>query len=241
MNTIFPIEATRQASVIADAIEDFRPAVATWRQGEGWATFETRFVGMDHRAGELTLQYDSGNQETPEISNGQHISISFRRGRGRCAFDTVVLGRGRASLGSGQQVSTLRLEYPEELSDLQRRTYYRQQVSASAGIAVNLSVVDEASSVGTRCTAGSLLDVSPDGMSIGLSEGCDWPADVDFLVDCTLQLDEEASMISLRARVCSRTDLADGRVRLGLQFVDNGDAASGMTGDFARLLARVRT
>lgn len=239
MNTMFPMEAARQASVLVDAVDDYRPALATWRQGEGWAAYETRFVSMDHRAGELTLQYDASKQGTPELLEGQHVSVSFRRGRGRCAFDTVVLGRGRASIGQGQTVSIVRLEYPEELCDLQRRTYYRQQVPTAASVPVSLSIISDELTKATDIH-GSLLDISPDGMSVSVTDRSSVPVDVDYLVDCKLHTPDSPSPICVQARVCSRTDTSDGRVRLGLQFVDNEELA-GAQADLARLLARVRT
>lgn len=242
MSTMFPVEAARQASVLADAIEDFRPAIATWRQGEGWATLETRFMGMTHRTGELALQYACPGQDPPDICDGQHVSVSFRRGRGRCAFDTVVLGRGRATLSGGQTVSILRLEYPEELCDLQRRGYYRQPVSASAGVDVSLSLVCEDTSTNAcRGAVGSLVDISPDGMSVVLPQGVDLPVTADDLLDCSIWIAGEASPICLRARICSRRDPGDGRLRLGLQLVSAGPQAHAANRRFARLLASVRT
>ncbi|MDM8006338.1 MAG: flagellar brake protein [Phycisphaerae bacterium] len=239
MNTMFPMEGTRQASVLADAIDDFRPALATWRQGEGWAAYETRFVSMDYRAGELALQYDPSEQGTPEILDGQEVCVSFRRGRGRCAFDTVVLGRGRAPIGDAEIVSTIRLEYPEELCDLQRRTHYRQQVPAADPVRVKLSIASGNTSTVTDAH-GSLLDVSPVGMGVGLTEGTTVLVDAGAVADCTLYTQHSSSPIHVRARVCSRTNMSDGRVRLGLQFVDNGEAV-GAQADLNRLLARVRT
>lgn len=241
MNSMFPMEAARQASVIADAVDDFRPATARWRMVEGWATLETSFVGMDHRAGELTLEYDTSGQGVPEIRDGQHISVCFRRGRGRCAFDTVVLGRGRAVLGSGQRVNVLRLEYPEELCDLQRRAYYRQQVPASAGLTVGFNPVTRNSDLAApqRVVAG-LLDISPQGMSAVLDAGQELAADVDDLVECTLSSEPDALPICLRARVCSRSELSDGRLRVSVQFLDESRSFDANR-QFARLLAKVRT
>jgi c-di-GMP-binding flagellar brake protein YcgR len=242
VNTTFPIEATRHASVLADAIEDFRPAIAAWRQGEGWATLETRFMGMDHRAGELTLQCTGSDEDTQDICDGQHVSVSFRRGRGRCTFDTVVLGRSRATLSGGQTVSILRLEYPEELCDLQRRGYYRQSVPATAKIEVSLSrVSDQVCTNDAGGAVGSLLDISADGMSVALPQGVGLSVATDDLVDCSIRVDGGASPICLRARVCSRGDLGDGRLRLGLQLINTGPHAAAANREFAHLLARVRT
>ena len=241
MNTIYPVETASQASVLADAIEDSRPALATWRLDDRWVTLKTRFVSVNHRGAELGLECDEQGQGMPRVTQGQHVSVSFRRGRGRCAFDTVVLGRGRASLGDGKTVSILRLEYPEGLCELQRRAYYRQQVPASDPVAVSLSnAPDETAPVALRTADGTLLDVSPDGMSVALPPGADLPADVDGQIDCTLRPEAQASPVRLRARVCSRVDLPDRRIRLGLQLVRNPDTADLGTG-FAQLLARVRT
>lgn len=239
MNTTFPIPAEQRADVLADAVEDFRPAWASWRQAEGWATYETRFVSADPRAGELTVLYDASQHRTPDIREGQHVSVSFRHGRGRCAFDTVVLGHGRASVGGGRPLPILRLEYPKELCDLQRRACYRQPVSPSASVSVRLSVVPDGSAPAAASAGGHLIDISADGMSVGLPPGAGLPAGVDCLVDCELRVEGGSPAISILARICSRTQMPDGRVRLGLQFIGNTAADSGT--DFARLLARVRT
>jgi hypothetical protein len=77
-------------------------------------------------------------------------------------------------------------------------------------------------------------------MSVSLEQGAGLPADVDYRVDCTLRQKAQAAPISLRATVCSRIDLANGQVRLGLQFIRDAEAAGRGTG-FAHLLARVRT
>ncbi len=238
MNTTYPVETARRASLLSEAVDDFRPALATWRLDDRWVTLETRFVTANRQARELGLQYDE--QGIARVAQGQHVSVSFRRGRGRCAFDTVVLGRGRALLGDGRTVSIVRLEYPEELCELQRRGYYRQQVSASEAIAVNLSgVSDETSDAAPRTADGSLVDVSPDGMSVSLPAGSSLPFDVDDRVECKLRSAAQPRPVSLRARVRSRVDLPDGRIRLGLQFVRNADDAGESSG-FAHLLAQVR-
>lgn len=238
MNTLFPMEAAHQANVLADAIEDLRPALATWRQGDRWAAYETRFVNVDYSAGELTLQYDASEQGVPELSDGQEVCVSFRRGRRRCAFDTVVLGRGRAPVGDAETVSTIRLKYPRELCELQRRTYYRQKVPANVVVPVSLSIASDGA---TRAAdaRGNLLDISPDGMSVRVTEGSGTSFDVDCLADCTLHVQDGPRPIRVRARVCSRTNTPDGRVRLGLQFVDD-DRLARAHADVARLLASVR-
>ncbi|HPD30434.1 MAG TPA: PilZ domain-containing protein [Phycisphaerae bacterium] len=239
MNTLFPMEAAHQANVLADAIEDLRPALATWRQGDRWAAYETRFVNVDYSAGELTLQYDASEQGVPELSDGQEVCVSFRRGRRRCAFDTVVLGRGRAPVGDAETVSTIRLKYPRELCELQRRTYYRQKVPANVVVPVSLSIASDGATTAADAR-GNLLDISPDGMGVHVTEGSGMSFDVAFLADCTLHVQAGATPIRVRARVCSRTNTPDGLVRLGLQFVDDDQLARARA-DLARLLASVRT
>ncbi|MGQ9650604.1 MAG: flagellar brake protein [Phycisphaerae bacterium] len=239
MNTLFRMEAAHQANVLADAVDDFRPALATWREGDRWVACETRFVGVDYRAGELTLQYDASGQGAPELLDGQEVCVSFRRGRRRCAFDTVVLGRGRAPVGDAEMVSTIRLKYPRELCELQRRTYYRQKVPANVNVPVSLSIASDGV---TRAAdaRGNLLDISPDGMGIRLTEGFAMSFDVGRLTDCTLHVQDAPTPIRVRARVCSRTNTPDGRVRLGLQFVDD-DQLARAGADLTRLLAFLRT
>jgi c-di-GMP-binding flagellar brake protein YcgR len=242
MSLLFPVEADPRVDVIGQAVADSRPVVATWRQSDGWATIRTRFVGADPRSGELLLEYpNSSERPAPEIADGQSVSVSFRRGRGRCVFSTMMLGRSETWDGETACLPTLRLVCPRELSQLQRRLYHRETVSPTTAISVELwaeADSSEASGEPDKLT-GILLDISREGIGVVLPPGRRFDAEPGQVCRCSFRPHEDQAPILLCVRLCDQSRLANGCVRVGLRFAGSG--LPSQDGDTAERLAQFLT
>jgi c-di-GMP-binding flagellar brake protein YcgR len=225
MSSLFPVEDEPQADVIGQAVADSRPVVATWRQSDGWTTIRTRFVGADRRSGEVLLEYpNSGNRPAPDILEGQSVSVSFRQGRRRCVFSTVMLGKSETWDGQTGCVPTLRLVCPGELSELQRRLCHRETLSPTTAIPVELW--DETQRAEQGCDAtpvtGILRDISREGMGVVLPPGRQLGAEPGQACCCSFRPRENQPPIRLLARLAHQSRLANGCMRVGLRFFENG-------------------
>jgi len=158
--------------------------------------------------------------ETDDLKLGQSLGVSFRYGHRKCMFSTVMLGKSQRPQQDRNRC-VLRVEWPEEVSELQQRLYHRTPVPYGRMIQVDLQLAQDDSSADTLPLPqrGRMLDLSAGGISVEIPRETRprWRQDDQLLCRFATGSDRDLLEVSARIKHCSRT--ADGQVRLGLQFV----------------------
>jgi len=218
MTRPFRIDTDRQAEILGQAVSKRFPAQVTFRQIDNWCSCKTRFLTMDRHVGELLIEYPQPTEgPPPEIVGGQSMDVSFRRGHKKCVFNTLVLGQCRFTLGTIKNVPALKLQYPDEMVELQRRLYHRATVPANMTVPVHLER-EEHNQAGAICQA-TMLDVSAGGISVVLPKHNrpDW--DRDEPVRCSFRTNSTEPPINVIGQVRHAEPMDGERVRVGVHFV----------------------
>lgn len=223
MNRPFQINPNRKAQLLREAASRRLVASVTCKMSDGWATLKTRFLALEDDRHELIIEYPSSpGRVAPEIVGGQSIGVSFRRGHKKCVFNAMVLERCHYSFSKVKGVPALRLQWPEEMCELQRRLYYRAVIPEGTTIPVDLWRGD---AKGVRppeseILRGIMLDLSAGGISIALPFGAFPRLEEDKVATCSFPVDkgEPPATIVGRVRYWDETDAH--HLRVGLHFVN---------------------
>jgi c-di-GMP-binding flagellar brake protein YcgR len=126
-------------TVFDEAVQHSALAVLTVHQDDRWHTFKSRFLERDVDRRFVVLDYQETHGTTPAALNpGQYVGVSFRYKSRKVMFATVVEAKGRYLLDDQSYVPAIRYRWPEDLTELQRRAYYRTPVPPQTRLLVNL-------------------------------------------------------------------------------------------------------
>lgn len=232
-------------AILHEAIKKRMPAMVTYRGPKGWAMIKSRLLGVEADSELILLELTNESKakadthlsesndsidesqaeslellETDDLKLGQNLGISFRYGHRKCMFSTVMLGKSQRPQQDRNRC-VLRVEWPEEVSELQQRLYHRTPVPYGRMIQVDLQLAQDDSSADTLPLPqrGRMLDLSAGGISVEIPRETRprWRQDDQLLCRFATGSDRDLLEVSARIKHCSRT--ADGQVRLGLQFV----------------------
>jgi c-di-GMP-binding flagellar brake protein YcgR len=149
--------------------------VLTVHENSDWHTFKSRFLERDgnHRFFVLDYQETHGTQP-PQLVAGQYVGLSFRFKSRKIMFATVVEAKGRYLVDGKTGVPAVRYRWPESMTELQRRAYYRTPVPHEVRIVVNIwpgGVAARAAAQGETLAVatGEALDMSCGGTLVRLS------------------------------------------------------------------------
>ncbi len=217
-----PTDATE---TFDQAVHDRALAVITTQQGHDWQTFKARFLERDPRGRFVVLDYQSVNgEELPQLTNGQCVGISFRQHSRKILFATVVQARGHFVLDDRTSVPAIRYRWPETITELQRRAYYRTPVPEGmsllasmwpGGVAARAAAQPETLQVLT----GELADLSCGGALLRLHQPVlpGWANNV--LLGVQLQLPDGRAPITLDGRIRETRPGPADAVLAAIQFV----------------------
>jgi len=114
-------------------------AVVTVQQDGSWQSLKARFLEQDTNKRFFVLDYLSpSDKPLPTLSAGQYVGVSFRRKSRKVLFPTVVEASGSFLLNDGSNIPAVRFRWPESMTELQRRAYYRTPVPNGANLLANL-------------------------------------------------------------------------------------------------------
>lgn len=127
-------------SILAWAAERQSPISASLLTEGRWCILRSQLMQYDPAGHALKILYpfvaEEGRQ--PEITIGQELGISLRRGHKKCVFVCRVLMRQSDHSDSGQRVDCLILRAPRQMRELQRRVYQRVIIPEDRFVAVRL-------------------------------------------------------------------------------------------------------
>jgi c-di-GMP-binding flagellar brake protein YcgR len=184
--------------VFGDAVRERALAVLSVQCGQDWRMFKSRFLECDAQQSFFVLDYQLVNEQPlPELWPGQCVGVSFRSRNRKVLFATVVEARGHYMLDGGT-VPAVRYRWPQAITELQRRAYYRTPVPEGlvllatlwrGGLAARTAVQTGASEL----VSGMLANVSCGGALVRLNQ----PAAIDWgegeLLGVEMQLGDHKS------------------------------------------------
>jgi len=219
-----------EAGAIFDrAVAERALAVLTLPQGNGWATLKSRFLERDRNGRFFVLDYVSPDgSELPVLCPGQYVGVSFRQSSRKILFATVVEARGHFVLDEQSSIPAIRYRWPQSLTELQRRAYYRTPVPPDMTLPVVLwpgGVTARPAS--TQTTVGVLADISCGGALVHLHQAAPPTWGPDDLLGAELHLPDGRPPITVDARYRgTRADpsrlLAVAVQFLGLEMTNEG-------------------
>ncbi len=133
------INSQEAVTLFDRAVQERALAVLTFQDGHDWQTFKSRFLERDPRGRFFVLDYVPLEAETlPSLAPGQYVGISFRQKSHKLLFSTVVEARGHYVLNDQTQVPAIRYRWPQAVTELQRRAYFRTPVPPELRLTVKL-------------------------------------------------------------------------------------------------------
>lgn len=215
------------------------PVVLTRYGGDGWMSYKSRFVACRPDQGNIYIEQPSGEptDKRPILRVGEQIGISFRRGRTKCLFNTVVTESSPTRNAQEMNRNAVALRWPENLQEMQRRLYERVGPPPGGPIEVSFQPYDvnadessqldlrrinpvvpeppDSSAAGVR--QGVLENLSAGGLSVlvGHSSGLH----AGDMLSCAFSLQAGGEPLQFAARLRHVRRAHDGRWSLGFQFV----------------------
>lgn len=117
------------AEIFDSAVAENALAVVTLQDGHNWTSFKCRFLERDPQQRFFVLDFEpSDEQPLPALSAGQYAGISFRYRSRKILFASVVEAKGKYLRSNNATVAAIRYRWPDTLTELQRRAYYRTPI-----------------------------------------------------------------------------------------------------------------
>jgi c-di-GMP-binding flagellar brake protein YcgR len=207
------------------AVRERALAILTYQDGRDWTTFKSRFLECDPKGRFFVLDYQSVNEEPlPPVAPGQYMGVSFRQKSRKILFSTVVEAKGHYVLEDKTAVPAVRYRWPNSLTELQRRAYYRTPVPPTMALLANMwaggvTARQEAQASSLQVVTGDLADLSCGGAMIRLHQTAP-PEWVDGeLVGVELQMPDGREPLQLDARYRGVRHDDHNRLGAAVQFI----------------------
>ncbi len=218
--------ASRDATEIFDrAVQERALAVITLQNGTSWVTFKSRFLERDANQRFFVLDYAAPNgEQLPPLAPGQYVGISFRQKSRKVLFATVVEAKGHFVLDDQSSVTAIRYRWPESMTELQRRAYYRTPVPADMKLAVSMwpggiAARGQAQSSALQVVTGDLGDISCGGCLVRTNPGATSTWADDDLLGAEIELPDGRAPILLDVRYRGMRQDEHGVPGAALQFM----------------------
>lgn len=170
------LTSQESAEILDHAVRENALAVLTAQTDDGWRTFKSRFLERDPQQRFVVLDCEETHgTKPPPLASGQYVGISFRNRSRKIMFATVVEAKGRFLVDGKNGVPAVRYRWPDSLTELQRRAYYRTPVPPNLRVIANLwpggtAARDKAQADTLAITTGEALDLSCGGTLVQLNQ-----------------------------------------------------------------------
>ncbi len=214
-----------EAEVFDRAVRDKALAVVTLQSGGAWHSFKCRFMERDPNRRFFVLDYESRHEgELPPLELGQYVGISFRHSSRKVMFATIVEARGKYRRSDEQQVSAVRYRWPQGMTEMQRRSFYRTPVPAEMNILAHLwpgGIARRAAAQNEtlRIVTGGLADLSCGGALVCVRDSATPPWCENETLGVELELDDGRPPAQLDAHYRGSRHDSQGRSCAAIQFV----------------------
>ncbi len=220
------ILAPRDAAEIFDyAVQERALAVLTLQEEGAWHTFKSRFLERDPSAHFFVLDYQPVEGESlPPLAPGQYVGVTFRQKSRKVLFATVVEAKGHFVLDDRTTVPAVRYRWPDSMTELQRRSYYRTPVPEGTTLLVSLwpggiTARANAQASTLQVATGDLADLSAGGALVRLHQAAPPPWLDGEVLGAQMQLPDGRPPVLLDARFRGSRPDGSGTPSAALQFV----------------------
>ena len=224
----------RQAAITMSLLSDGR-----------WRCLRSQLLGVEPERQLLQLSYPiaAGGGPPPEITPGDQVGLSFRRGHKKCIFVSPVVARRLEAGDGGDAIDTLLVRVPDQIRELQRRAYQRATVPPDRFIAVKLwqggvPAVDGSS---WPVCSGRVNNISAGGIMVDVRSDQNPRFGVGDMVGLEITAIQGRPPLMVEGQYRHCTAMGTDRIGLGLQFLglehDNpGQASLSEVADLVREL-----
>lgn len=222
MNELMEIASIHLEDLLREAVSRQSPLELTYRLESGWVKAGSRFLGLDRSSGDLVTAWPSCPQQlSPELVDGQTIGVSFRRASRKCMFETVAAGRCLYSSGGDNDVPALRLLWPDDVIELQRRLYYRTPVPRDIYLPVQVRLWDPdyGAEEDRRPLRGRMLNISAGGLSLALKPEDNPRWQTDTRIMCSFVAAPGEPPVEIYSHLRHLDECPDGSVHMGVHFM----------------------
>ncbi|MGD8450636.1 MAG: PilZ domain-containing protein [Phycisphaerae bacterium] len=213
------------ASLFDEAVHERALAVLTYQQGDDWRSFKSRFLERDPAQRFFVLDHQPFKTDTmPNLLPGQCVGVSFRNRSRKILFATVVEARGHFLFDDRTSIPALRFRWPDSITELQRRSYYRTPIPDGMTILATLwpggpAARTSAQGRSLQTITGALADISCGGALVRLNQVSPptWTEETTLGVELQLP-DGQAPLV---ASACFRGVRHDevGQMGVAFQFI----------------------
>jgi c-di-GMP-binding flagellar brake protein YcgR len=218
--------APRDAAEIFDrAVRDRALAVLSLQEGTDWISFKSRFLERDSHGRFFVLDHQQvGDEPLPDLSPGQYVGVSFRYKSRKVLFATVVEAKGHFVLDDQTTVPAVRFRWPETITELQRRAYYRTPVPEEMTIVANMwpggiTGREQAQSGTMKIITGHLADLSCGGAMVRVQNPAAFRCGEDEILGVELQLPDGKPPVLVDCRHRGLRQDEQGVSGVAVQFV----------------------
>lgn len=200
-------------------------AVVSVQHPDGWKTFKARFLERDSNRRFFVLDHQGQHgTQPPQLEVGQYVGVSFRSRSRKVMFATVVEARGRYLVGQGESLPAVRYRWPDCMTELQRRAYFRTPVPAGLCVLVNAWPGGVGNRANCQSTAlglvsGDAVDLSCGGTLMRTTALTPPPWTDDQTIGVEIHLPDGRPPVMVNAHYRGERHEADGGMSLALQFV----------------------
>lgn len=225
MNPRRLITAEHAVPIFQEAVRERALAVLSIQTEHDWLSLKSRFLECNPSRGFFVLDYQPVDETPlPELVPGQCVGVSFRHHGRKLLFATVVEARGHFLVDEQLSVPAIRYRWPESITELQRRAYYRTPVPESANLLASvwpggLDARAAAQHSPLETTSGTLVNVSCGGALIRLNElsARAWPENETLGVELQLGDGKPPVLVNARSRGARHDEL--GQLCIAVQFL----------------------
>lgn len=212
--------------VIDAAVREHALAVISVCLADQWITFKSHFLERDPKRRFVVLDFQPTHGSAPPVNlgPGHYVGISFRYKSRKVMFASVLEARGKFVSEGREEIAAVRYRWPETLTELQRRAYYRTPVPAGVGMPASLwaggvTACNLAQQTPLGVLAGDACDISCGGTLIRVADVAtpNWEMDQTLGLELHLPDGRPPLMINGYYRGARHDD--QGNLCIAVQFV----------------------
>ena len=125
--------------LLQTAVDKRMFATVTAKSGSRWQVRKSSFLALRSNRLWLSVPAHQPGEIPMELTGGQQVAITFKRGYYKCIFATRLIAREQFELDSGGQMPAMIIAQPEQIEKIQRRAYDRVETPADQEIQVSMT------------------------------------------------------------------------------------------------------
>ena len=155
-------------NLIAEAVQRHLPLKITNKQEKRWQVYNSNFLAVQSNRVILSMPIPDDKGCHMEVTEGQEIAVTFKKGYRKCLFLTRVIGRTEYQIDEGVSVPSIVTLCPQQIERFQRRAFNRAEVPEGEPVAVKIASLE--SGAEELKFSGQLCNLSAGGLGVTVSQ-----------------------------------------------------------------------